>query len=80
MPEIEKREIGGLAVHIDRLLCVGFGDCIEPSATGLELDEDGIATFTPTAHAMTRDQVLAACRSCPVDAIMVFENGVQIAP
>lgn len=80
MPDIEKRVIGGLAVHIDRLLCVGFGDCLEPSARGLELDEDGIATFTSNADAMTRDQVIAACKSCPVDAILVLENGAQIAP
>ena len=80
MADVEKREIAGLVVHIDRLLCVGFGDCIEPGASGLVLDEEGIATFTPAAAAMTREQVIAACRSCPVDAIMVMENGVQIAP
>ena len=80
MVDVESRVIGGLTVHIDRLLCVGFGDCLEPASDGLILDDEGIATFTPAADSMTREQVLAACRICPVDAITVLANGVQIAP
>ena len=80
MPDIEERTIGGLVVRIDRLLCVGFGDCIEEAPDALVLDADGIATFTAGAHALTRERVLAACRSCPVDAITVLEDGRQIAP
>ena len=80
MPDIEERTIAGLVVRIDRLLCVGFGDCIEEAPDALVLDADGIATFTAGADALTRERVLAACRSCPVDAITVIEDGKQIAP
>jgi ferredoxin len=80
MGDIEERSIGGLVVRIDRLLCVGFGDCIDEAPDALVLDGDGIATFTPAADRLTRERVLAACRSCPVDAITVIENGTQIAP
>ena len=80
MADVEERAIGPLVVRIDRLLCVGFGDCIDEAPEGLVLDADGIATFTPAADRMERDRVLAACRSCPVDAITVLEGGVQIAP
>ena len=80
MPDIEERVIGGLVVRIDRLLCVGFGDCIVEAPDALVLAADGIATFTAGADALTREGVLAACRSCPVDAITVLENGEQIAP
>ena len=80
MIEVEERVIGGLVVRIDRLLCVGFGDCLDAAPNGLVLDDDGIAVFTPGADRLTRDQVLAACRICPVDAITVLENGAQIAP
>jgi ferredoxin len=78
--DIEERTIGGLVVRIDRLLCVGFADCIDEAPDALVLDGDGIATFTPAADGLTRERVLAACKSCPVDAITVSENGVQIAP
>jgi ferredoxin len=78
--DIEERTIGGLVVRIDRLLCVGFGDCIDEARGGLVLDDEGIATFTPAADHLARERVLAACRSCPVDAITVLENGSQIAP
>jgi ferredoxin len=47
---------------------------------GLVLDDQGIITFTPDADGITREQLLAACRICPVDAITVLENGTQIAP
>ena len=80
MTDVEEREIAGLVVRIDRLLCVGFGDCIDEAPGGLVLDEQGIATFTAAADGLGRERVLAACRSCPVDAITVIENGIQIAP
>jgi ferredoxin len=80
MADIEERTIGGLVVRIDRLLCVGFGDCIDEAGGGLVLDDAGIATFTPEADGLARERVLAACRSCPVDAITVLENGTHIAP
>ena len=80
MGDVEERTIGGLVVRIDRLLCVGFGDCLDEAPDALVLDGDGIATFTPAADALSRERVLAACRSCPVDAITVVENGTQLAP
>ena len=78
--DVEERAIGGLVVRIDRLLCVGFGDCLDPADGALVLDEQGIATFTARAEGLARDRVLEACRACPVDAITVLENGRQIAP
>ena len=80
MSDFEERVVGGLAVRIDRQLCVGFGDCIDHAPAALVLDDDGIATFTAGADRLEREQVLAACRSCPVDAITVLEHGSQIAP
>jgi ferredoxin len=80
MADIEERAIGGLVVRIDRLLCVGFGDCIDEAPDALVLDEDGIATFTHAADGLARERVLAACRACPVDAITVLEDGTQLAP
>lgn len=80
MSRVEERAIDGLVVRIDRLLCVGFGDCVAEAPEALALDDEGIATFTPAADRLARERVLAACRSCPVDAITVLEHGTQIAP
>ena len=44
-PEIV-RMVGGLTVAIDRLLCVGFGDCIEEAPDAFEFDDEGIAILT----------------------------------
>jgi ferredoxin len=78
--DVEERTIGGLVVRIDRLLCVGFEDCLDVAPNGIAMDDQGIAVFTPAADGLTRDQLLAACHICPVDAITVLENGKLIAP
>ena len=77
-PQLE-REVHGLRAVIDRDLCVGFGDCIEEGPEAFDLDEDGIAIFTTPEHA-SRERFVEACASCPVDAITVWEDGVEIVP
>lgn len=80
MNESEERMIGGLMVRIDRLLCVGFGDCIAEVPDALEFCGQGIVTFTEAADALDRQQLISVCEVCPVDAITVYEDGRQIAP
>ncbi|HAC05137.1 MAG TPA: ferredoxin, partial [Gemmatimonadetes bacterium] len=41
----EEREVAGVTVRIDRLLCVGFETCIEVAPDLFELDDEGIAVF-----------------------------------
>lgn len=80
MNEFEERTIGGLVVRIDRLLCVGFGDCIAEVPHALVFCAEGIVTFTEAADGLDRQQIISVCEACPVDAITVYENGTQIAP
>lgn len=81
MEDVEEREVGGLRVRIDRLLCVGFGDCMEPAPALFDFDDEGIARFAGGVDGASRDQVLEACRACPVDAIAVFDgDGDQLVP
>ena len=81
MEAMEERRIGGLVVRIDRLLCVGFGDCIEEAPGAFEFDGEGIATFGEEADDTGRERVLEACRACPVDALIVLdEDGAQLVP
>ncbi|MXW56182.1 MAG: ferredoxin [Gemmatimonadales bacterium] len=77
-PSVE-REVHGLRAVIDRDLCVGFGDCIEEAPEAFDLDEDGVAVFTGPEHA-SRKRFIEACASCPVDAITVLEDGIEIVP
>lgn len=80
MADFESREFGDLTVRIDRLICVGFGDCIDEAPDIFEFDDEGIAVFKGDADD-SRERIMEACRSCPVDALEVFdEDGNQIYP
>lgn len=81
LAHFELKRIGDLTIRIDRLMCVGFGDCIEVSPEAFELDQEGIAVLRPGASAVEDAELIAACRSCPVDAIEVRDpDGKQIVP
>ncbi|MGI9038782.1 MAG: ferredoxin [Gemmatimonadota bacterium] len=74
------RKVGRLTITVDRLLCVGFGDCIEEAPEAFEFDDEGIAILTNPAE-VDRERLLHACEICPVDAItIVDEDGRQIVP
>ncbi len=78
--EHDERTLHGLRVRIDRTLCVGFADCIDAAPGAFSLDDEGIAVFV-TPPAVAREQLLAACDACPVDAITVWdEGGRQLVP
>lgn len=76
-----EKTIGELTVRIDRLICVGFGDCIDVSPEAFELDDEGIATFRPGVEGVSPEELIESCESCPVDALTVVDaRGVQIVP
>jgi ferredoxin len=66
------RTVGGLVVRIDETLCVGFGDCVAAAPGAFVLNGDGTVEFTATI-ATGREELLAACRACPVDALSVVD-------
>jgi len=74
------RIVDELTITIDRLLCVGFGDCIEEAPVAFECDDEDIAILTHPEN-VNRECLLRACESCPVDAITVTDsNGKTIVP
>jgi ferredoxin len=78
---MSERIISGLRIHIDRDLCVGFGDCIEAAPGVFEFDDEDIAVFVSQAGSIGREKLIEACASCPVDALTAFdEKGEQLAP
>jgi ferredoxin len=81
LSQIDERRLGELTLRIDRHLCVGFGDCIDVAPDVFELDDEGIAVLRDESGEATRELLIAACRSCPVDALTVLDAaGAQLAP
>lgn len=81
MSDCEERTIAGYRVMIDRNLCVGFGDCVQEGPEIFDLDGEDVATFVESPTPATTEHLLAACRSCPVDALSVWdENGRLLLP
>jgi ferredoxin len=80
MADFVERQVAGLKIRIDRVLCVGFGDCVEGAPEAFVLDDEGLAVFR-APEAVERARLVAACDACPVDAITVWdEQGAQLAP
>lgn len=78
--ERTEREVDGLRLEIDRDLCVGFGDCVDVAPEAFELDDENVAVFTAPEDT-PREELLRACRACPVDAITARdEDGEILAP
>ncbi len=74
MESILEKHVGDLAIRIDRLLCVGFGDCIDVAPEAFEFDSEGIVRFRPTVEDVPRERLIRACEICPVDALSVFDQ------
>lgn len=79
--DIEERQVAGLMVKIDRLICVGFESCVEVAPDLFQMDEEGIAIFTSNTNEVDKETVLEACKECPVDALVVLDaSGNQLHP
>lgn len=77
----EERRFGPLTVKIDRLLCVGFGDCIDAAPDIFEFDVEGIATFIADPSEADREKLHEVCGACPVDALVLLdEDGTVLVP
>lgn len=73
MTDIVERRIGDLLVRLDRLLCVGFGDCIDVAPDLWEFDAEGVVTFREPLSDIDSDAVIRSCEICPVDALTVID-------
>jgi ferredoxin len=65
-------------IEIDHSLCSGFGSCAQLAPRSIRLAADGLAETTENE---TNDAaVLEAAASCPMGAILVWEeSGAQAA-
>jgi ferredoxin len=69
-----------LSITVNKVRCIGSGDCVETAPAVFQLDADGkseVLNATGAADSI----IVAAARSCPVKAITVVdEAGVQLFP
>ncbi len=69
-----------IAIEVDRVLCFGFGDCVDTAPAVFAFDDEDIAiVLDPDGDPI--DDILTAAQNCPVDAIIITdETGQQIYP
>ncbi len=74
-------DIGKLKITIDRDECIGDGLCANEAPETFEMDDDSKAVVLE-GSSDTRDAIIEAGKSCPVDAIRIVdtETGEQLCP
>ena len=67
-------------IEVDRELCIGAAPCVVVAPKVFQLDNDNKAVVAD-AHGADDDTILMAAQSCPVQAIMLYdEEGNRIYP
>jgi ferredoxin len=69
-----------LSITVNKVRCIGSGDCVETAPAVFQLDADGKSDVV-NASGADDSVIVSAARSCPVKAITVVdEAGVQLFP
>jgi ferredoxin len=69
-----------LSITVNKIRCIGSGDCVETAPAVFQLDAEGKSEVV-NATGAGDSIIVAAARSCPVKAITVMdEAGVQLFP
>jgi len=69
-----------MKVEVDRELCISVATCVAVAPGTFELDDEGIAVVK-NAKGDDEATILQAAQSCPVNAIIVYDDdGKQIHP
>jgi len=70
-----------ITIKIDKNLCIGAGSCAALASNTYGLDEKGIAYIIESNDYDTLEDILAGAQSCPVFAILLFDEDMnQIWP
>lgn len=81
MSDVVERRIGDLTVRIERALCVGFAQCVDESELAFRMDDEDDVVAFETPEDETREQLIQACKVCPVEALVVLDaDGKQLVP
>jgi ferredoxin len=67
-------------IEVDRELCIGAAPCVVVAPKVFQLDSENKAVVAD-AHGADDDTILMAAQSCPVQAIILYdEEGNRIYP
>ncbi len=81
MEAVQEQTISGIAVRIERALCIGSGSCVSVAPEVFELDEANVVAFREDVADIEPDRLVEACELCPVDALLAFDaDGTQLVP
>ncbi len=70
-----------MKVQVDHTACIGCGTCVVVSPQVFELDAGNRSVVKKDADLSDKENILASAKSCPVSAILVFDDaGNQIYP
>ncbi|MDD5749925.1 MAG: ferredoxin [Patescibacteria group bacterium] len=69
-----------MKIKVDRELCTSVATCIAVAPNTFELDDEGIAIIK-NPKGDDEETILQAAKSCPVDAIIIYDDdNKQIYP
>ena len=70
-----------LRIVVDRLRCIGAGNCVDAAPGVFQLDEKELSIIINPFGAPP-DTIVTAAESCPVDAIKIIDEqaGQQLYP
>jgi len=61
-------------ITVDRSVCIGSATCVVIAPDAFELDSEGISVVKLDALKVDQETLLNAAKSCPVQAISVFDE------
>ncbi|OGY46609.1 MAG: hypothetical protein A2927_03125 [Candidatus Komeilibacteria bacterium RIFCSPLOWO2_01_FULL_45_10] len=68
-------------ITVDRQRCIGAATCAVLAPLTFHLDAEGKVVILASVDNDTRQQILTGAKSCPVDAISIYDkNGKKIYP
>ncbi|MGH7431095.1 MAG: ferredoxin [Candidatus Methylomirabilales bacterium] len=66
---------------MDRALCISTSNCMKVAPEVFEFDAETICSFKAAPPDIERERLIDACDVCPVDALIVIdEGGKQLVP
>ena len=81
MADLEEKKIGNITVRIDREKCIASANCVQVGAEVFELDSGSIVTFRDEDESIPEDELIEACKVCPVEALTAIgKDGKQLVP
>ncbi len=68
-------------IEVDKQSCASSGRCVNAARDVFRLDDDFLADLIPNGPALEAPRALEIARTCPTQAIRVFdENGEELEP